>query len=87
MSCCHIKQLLKELDYCKHRMNVWGRSFDLPDIIYALRNHVKEFFPLNGVPQHIVDSLDLLEARINIAEEQLHLTCDTIIHEIEKELP
>lgn len=87
MSCCHIKQILKDLGYCKSGMTVWGTRFDISEIIYAIRYHVKEHFPLNGVPNRIVESLDILEKRIEIAEEQLRLTCDVIINEIEKDLP
>ena len=87
MSCCHIKQLLKELDYCKSNMTVWGTNYDLNQLYFSLRHQVKEFYPLNGVPQRIVDSLDSLKQRIQLAEEQIALTCDVIMHEIEKELP
>ncbi len=87
MSCCRTKEFLKELDYCKHGMNVWGRDFDLQQIQYAIRYQVKEYFPLNGVPQHIVDSLDILQERIAIAEETIAMTVNRIIAEIEKEIP
>jgi hypothetical protein len=87
MSCCHIKQLLKELDYCKSGMTVWGRDYDLSQHYYLIRHQVKEYFPMNGVPQNIIDSLELLKGRIELAEQQLALTVDTIIHQIEKDLP
>lgn len=86
MSCCRTKEFLRELDYCKSGMNVWGRDFDLQQIQYAIRHQVKEYFPLNGVPQHIVDSLDILQERIAIAEETVAITVNRIISEIEKEI-
>lgn len=86
MSCCRTKEFLKELDYCKHRLDVWGIDFDLQQVHYAIRHQVKEYFPLNGVPQHIVDCLDILNERIAIAEETIALTIDKIIAEIEKEI-
>lgn len=85
--CCPIKELMKQLDYIKNGMNVWGRDYDLSQLHYSLRHHIKEYYPLNGVPQHIVDSLDALKARIELAEEQMILTCDVIIHHLEKDLP
>lgn len=86
MSCCRTKEFLRELDYCKSGMNVWGRDFDLQQIQYAIRHQVKEYFPLNGVPQHIVDSLDVLQERIAIAEETVSITVNRIIAEIEREI-
>lgn len=87
MSCCHIKQLLKELDYCKSGMPVWGIDYDLSQLYYQIRYRVKDHYPINGVPKKIIESLDILEKRIEIAEEQLQITCTTIINEIEKDLP
>lgn len=93
MSCCHIKQLLKELDYCKSRMTeksgrtAWERDYVLSQVYYQIRYHVKNHYPINGVPNRIIESLDILEKRIEIAEEQLQITCTTIINEIEKDLP
>lgn len=87
MSDCRIKEFLKELDCCKSGMHVWGRDFDLQQVHYALRHQVKEYFPLNGVPQHIVDYLDVLKERIAVAEETVAIAVNKIIQEIEKDLP
>lgn len=86
MSCCDgTSEFLKELDYIKHQMNFCGHSTDILQVVWSLRHKVKNFFPLNGVPQQIVDSLNSLEERFNIAESQLCLTCDVLIHQIELE--
>lgn len=84
MSCCRRKELMKNLDYCKHGMKVWGIDYDIHQLLYALRNQVKDYFPLNGVPAHIVQSLTHLQERMDIAFQQLGITVDTIIYELEK---
>lgn len=84
MSCCRTKEFLKELDYCKSQIQVWGFSTDICQIVWHLKYQVKEFFPMNGVPQSIVDSLDILLERFKIAEDQLSITAERIIQEVNK---
>lgn len=83
-SCCHYKEFLKELDYVKNEMTVWGIDFCLMQRVWSLRTKVKEFFPINGVPEDIINSLRLLEERMKIASDQLELTCERIILEVER---
>lgn len=78
------EEFLVELDYCKNDMKVWGVSYDIKEPFHSLKEQVKNFFPLNGVPSHIVESLDSLERRIDLYGEQLCLTIDRIIYELEK---
>lgn len=83
-SCCFYKEFLKELDYIKSEMTVWGINFDLMQAVWSLKNKVKDFFPINGVPQDIMQSLKLLEDRMKIASDQLSITCERIIIEVER---
>lgn len=83
-SCCFYKEFLKELDYIKSEMNVWGHNYDLMQTVWALKNKVKDFFPINGVPEEIMHSLKLLEDRMRIASDQMSLTCERIIIEVER---
>lgn len=83
-NCCQYREFLRELDYIKNEMSVWGIDFCLMQRVWSLKNKVKEFFPINGVPQHIIDSLILLEERMQISTDQLALTCERIMLEVEE---
>lgn len=64
--------------------SIGGRDTDLLQIIYTLNYQVKEFFPMNGIPQSVVDSLDILKHRFILAEACLKHTLELIIYEVEK---
>lgn len=83
-SCCYYKEFLKELDYIKSEMTVWGIDFCIMQRVWSLKTKVKEFFPINGVPDDIMNSLRLLEERMKIANDQLAITCERIILEVER---
>lgn len=81
---CYYKEFLKELNYIKGEMIVWGIDFCIMQRVWSLKTKVKEFFPMNGVPEDIMKSLGLLEERMKIANDQLSITCERIILEVEK---
>ena len=85
MSYCSIKEFQKELEGIKDQLHFCDHSTDIIEIVYALKRRVREHYPINSVPQVIVDSLRSLEERFKIAEEQLYLTCDVLINELEKQ--
>lgn len=65
-------------------MKVWGIEYDIYQTVYALRNQVKDYFPMNSVPMPICESLDHLHERLDIAFQQLGITIDRIIYELNK---
>jgi hypothetical protein len=83
-SYCQYKEFLKELDYIQHEMNVWGYNYDILQTVWGLKNHVKEFFPINEVPKEILQSLMVLEERMLVAKETMWNTCERIKIEVEK---
>jgi hypothetical protein len=83
MSYCEYKEFLRELEDIQGEMRVWGHDYDLMQLIFSLKNKVKDFFPMNGVPQEIFDSLNIAQERLKIACHQLNVTCEKIKIEIE----
>lgn len=81
---CYYKKFIKELECVQKEFNVWGLDFCIMQRVWSLKNHVKEFFPMNGVPKDIMNSLLLLEERMKIANDQLAITCERIILEVER---
>lgn len=75
-NCCSYKEFIKELDYCKSEMTVWGTNYHIMQTVWNIQRKVKEFYPPNGIPQHIMDSMHLMEERMKIANEQLAITCE-----------
>ncbi len=84
-NCCPYKEFSKELDYCQHEMTVWGTNYHIMQTVWNIQRKVKEFYPPNGIPQHIMDSMKMMEDRMKLACEQMCLTCQVIILDIEKE--
>ena len=84
-SCCPHKEFLKELDYCTSEMTVWGTNYDIMQTVFNIQRKVKEFYPPNGIPQDIMDSMKMMEERMKIATEQLCITCNRIMLDVEKQ--
>jgi len=82
-SCCFYKEFLKELDYIQHEMTVWGHNFDFLQPVWSLKNHVKEFFPMNEVPQEIHQQLFILEERMKVAQQTAWNVCERLKIEVE----
>ncbi len=85
MGCCRYKEFLKELDYCKSEMNVWGTNFDIMQSVWTLKRQVKDWFPMNEVPEEIMTSISLLELRMFQAKESMDEACNSIINQVEME--
>ncbi len=45
-------------------------------------NYIKEIFPVNGVPKKIQESIQCLQERIEVAEDQYDITIDRVCLEI-----
>jgi hypothetical protein len=84
-NCCAYKEFIKELDYCKNEMNVWGTNYDIMQTVWNIQREVKKFYPPNGIPQDIMNSMKLMEERMKLAFDQLSLTCERIILDVEEE--
>ena len=84
-NCCAYKEFIKELDYCKSEMTVWGTNYHIMQTVWNIQRKVKEFYPPNGIPQAIMDSMKLMEERMKLANDQLALTCERIILDVEQE--
>ena len=48
---------------------VGGRATDLSQVGYSLRGAVREHFPINGVPEDVVELLDVTQNALNEAEK------------------
>lgn len=82
-NCCRYKEFLNELDDVKEQMRVFGVNYDICQTVYALRNKVKDFFPINKAPDEIVRSLNSLEERLNLCVDQTKFICEIIEKEVE----
>jgi hypothetical protein len=60
------------------------KDLSINHIIFNIKYKVKEFFPINEVPQNVVDALSNLEYKFEEAQFCLNHTLDTIIQEIVK---
>ncbi len=87
MSYCRIKEFRTELICCKEKDFVWGKSFNLQRYHEIITEQVKNYFPLNGVPENIVDCLTILEDNLSSVQESIIFTMDRILNQIEKDLP
>lgn len=85
-NCCPYKEFLKELDYCKNEMFVWGTNYHIMQTVWNIQRKVKEFYPPNGIPENIMESMSMLEEMMKLANQQLCRTCEIIILDIEKTL-
>lgn len=87
MTCCRMRIFLQNLKSIKDRQTQEPSvDIDLCHAYRMLKNEILDLFPINEVPQVLVDYLLLLKERINIAEEQLDITIDRAIEAIEKEM-
>ena len=73
-----------KLDTMKDRIQRGLKDPSIMRIIFELKEDVKGFFPINKVPEKVVDYLDLVQDRFEIAEDTLQLVIDTIIEEVKK---
>ena len=77
-------EFMKKIKDWRYGLPIGGRDTDLIQIAWYLSHAVKDFFPINGVPQNVINSIQSLRERFTLAEEQFHLTLDVIINEVEK---
>jgi hypothetical protein len=66
------KEFIDQMNYCKNR------------VMCHLEYIVKEYFPLNGVPESVVESLKSLNSQTEILLDQIDITIDLIKYELEK---
>lgn len=76
------KSLIKDLE--QMRYNNGGRLTDVAQIAYSLSHFVKINFPMNGVPDSIVNQLDILKIALESAESLYEETLDFIIKTCEE---
>ena len=86
MSKTYEKQLIYDIESIKSGLSFCGHDTEFCQLVWALKGKIKEYYPMNEVPKEIVDSLQRLEERFKIAEEQLMISVDVIVHTIKKEL-
>ncbi len=77
-------ELLRKLDYLKSEMQFEGHDSDILQLVYSLRRVTKEYFPMNEVPEDMMESLRLLDERFTIARAQLSITAERLILHIQK---
>lgn len=77
-------ELLRKLDYLKHQMQFEGHDSDILQLVYSLKRVIKEYFPMNAIPEDMMESIRLLEMRFQIASEQLSITSERFINHIQK---
>lgn len=85
MGCFPSKEFLRDLLSCKNSMKVWGRDFDLSLSVDALGHKIKNFYPMNEVPEKVCANLEHLEKILNSAQDLLHSTIDLVIQDVESE--
>jgi hypothetical protein len=83
-SCCPYKEFLKDLDYIQNEMNVWGHDYDMMQLVWALKNKIKEFYPINQVPTQLYGEIVIFEERIKVAQKTLWGVCELLKNEVIK---
>lgn len=78
-------ELLRKLDSLKDELQFEGRESDILELVWALKRLVKEYFPMNEVPEDMINSLFVLEQRVRMAREQLTLTTERFILHLGKD--
>ena len=51
--------------------DVGGRATDISQLGFSIASSVKEFYPINGVPAHVLNKLNLLQNTLIEAENEL----------------
>lgn len=85
MSKTYEEQLIFDLECIKHGMMFCGHDTDFIQIVWSIKNKIKEFYPMNEVPQEIHSSLEHLTNAFKLAEKQLNETVDLIVNRIKKD--
>lgn len=77
-------EFLKDLDHIQEELKIYGIDYYIMQAVFALKNKVKDFFPMNGVPENIVDHLNVLQNKMEAADLQMKVACKVIMMEVEK---
>lgn len=85
MSKTYEEEFIFDLESIKHGMMFCGHDTDILQIIWSLKRKVKEFFPMNKVPDEIYSALLEVEEKFRKAEMELHDTVDVIVKRINNE--
>lgn len=76
---------MEDLQSGYKNMGLWnGADFDIMRIAYNIASEVKQYFPINEVPEEISYQIKLLKECLERSEAQLNDTLDTIIIETQK---
>lgn len=75
------QDFIEQLEGIKNRETFAGRSTDISQIAYNLAQTVKEYFPINQVPNRIVELLKSNAMQLELAEQHFHLVVEVIIQE------
>lgn len=86
MTCEKKKSFVNDFKEILERIENQPNAGDIKITYRLLKRHILDLFPLNKIPESLVQSIHFLEERIEIAEQQLILTMEKAILEIEKDL-
>lgn len=79
------EQFVYELENIKQGISYHGHNCDILQIVWSLKNEVKNFYSINSVPQEIVKSLEELESMFKFAEKALEESVNLISQRIQKD--
>ena len=78
------KEFLDELHCIKGGFSCWGFSYDFTGPFVHLKYKIKEFFPINGVPDHIMGLLQIAEKELKSFDNSITILCISLAKEVEK---
>jgi hypothetical protein len=81
---CHYKEFLDELRAVKGGFSCWGYDYNITSPFVHLKYKIKEFFPINAVPDHIMGLLQVAEKELKSFDNSITILCISLAKEVEK---
>lgn len=77
-------EFIKMIESYRNALDTHPYDTNINHVVFNIQYQIKEYFPLNGVPDSVIDSLAQLQYYFKEAEDQLNETLDIIIEEVKK---
>jgi hypothetical protein len=78
------KEFLKNLNLVRHGRIVWGADYDIEKLYYNLVDEFNKYFNINNFSERVERSLKNLFDKMDLLRQQLAITVDEIILQIER---
>ena len=84
MSKSYYGEIIERMEMYKEGAFIYGIDPDISAIIRSLSREIKDIYPMNKVPECILQSFEELKESFAMAEYMLARTLDILIYEIKK---